>query len=60
MVTLVNSTVTPPRAAVASEPNWNRSSQGISVMKMSLVSKVKVCSSVVKSMPSETRGSQLP
>ena len=35
-------------------------SHGISMTNVSLVSNVKVCSSVVKSMPSLTRGSQPP
>ena len=44
----------------ASEPNWNSSSKSISVMKVSVVEKRKVWNSVVRSIPSENRGSHPP
>ena len=49
------SMVTSPISARSAEPNWNSISKGISRISVSVVSKLKVCSSVVKSMPSDTR-----
>ena len=56
----MNSMVTSPSSAVAAEPNWNSISKSISTISGSVVVKLKVCSSVVKSMPSESLGSQSP
>ena len=60
MVIFVNSMTTSPISAKSADPNWKSISKSISRIRVSVVSKVKVCSSVVKSMPSDTRGSQLP
>ena len=50
MVMLEISMEVSPSAAVSAEPNWNSISKSISVISGSVVSKVKVCSSVVRSI----------